>query len=139
MRRDTTLCRMSNKTVEIENSVLKRFWSRKSHVVIPMGIRVIGQSAFFRNDMRKVSIPGSVKYIGYGAFYKCRSLHELTVPPSVEYIGKHAFGEYFFFKYIEGFKFPYEEHRKYHEFRMYCEKGSAAEQYAWENDLTYYT
>jgi hypothetical protein len=109
-------------------------------LVIPKGVVKIGDHAFERcRKLKKVSIPGSVKHIGYEAFYKCRSLHEVTIPPSVEYIGRHAFGEYLFLKYIEGLKFPYEEYRRYEDFRINCVKGSRAEYYAIENHLSYYT
>jgi len=88
--------------------------------------------------LRQVSFPHSVKYIGYQAFYKCRGLREVVIPSSVEYIGEHAFGKYFFFKYLPRAKFPYEEYRTYKNFRIICEKGSAAERYAKENGQTFY-
>ena len=53
-------------------------------------------------------------------------------------IGEHAFGKYFFFKYLHRAKFPYEEYRTYKNFRIICEKGSAAERYAKENGQTFY-
>ena len=109
-------------------------------VVIPKGVTKIGDRAFAGcKALKKVSIPGSVTYIGYKAFYECRALHEVTVPPSVEYIGSHAFGVYLFYKYIEGFKFPYEEYRRYSDFRIRCTEGSRVEYYAIENRLSYTT
>lgn len=107
-------------------------------VIIPKGLKRIGNRAFSGcRRLRRVGIPDSVTYIGYEAFHECRALRDITVPPSVEYIGEHAFGVYFFFRYIKGFKFPHEEYRKYKGFCMRCKHGSAAEIYAWKNNLHY--
>ena len=105
---------------------------------IPEGVIKIGNNAFEDcRKLRKISIPDSVRYIGHKAFFKCKALHEITIPSNVEFIGKHAFGVYYFHKYIDGFKFPYEEYRRYQNFHIYCKKGSVAENYALENGLTY--
>ncbi len=109
-------------------------------VTIPPGVVKIGRQAFREcRRLRSVSIPESVKAIGDEAFFECKSLRDVTVPASVEKIGDHAFGVYFYFRYIEGFKFPHEEYRKYEGFRMHCKAGSVAERYARENRLTCFT
>lgn len=113
--------------------------SRIESLVIPEGVTRIENHAFEEcRGLRQVSFPHSVKYIGYQVFYKCRGLREVVIPSSVEYIGEHAFGKYFFFKYLPRAKFPYEEYRTYKNFRIICEKGSAAERYAKENGQTFY-
>ena len=113
--------------------------SRIESLVIPEGVTRIENHAFEEcRGLRQVSFPHSVKYIGYQAFYKCRGLREVVIPSNVEYIGEHAFGKYFFFKYLPRAKFPYEEYRTYKNFRIICEKGSAAERYAKENGQTFY-
>ena len=81
----------------------------------------------------------SIAYFEPESQRRTQSLREVTVPPGVERIGDHAFGVYFFFKYIDGFKFPYEEYRVYDGFRLHCGKGSAAESYAKKNGLTCFT
>lgn len=109
-------------------------------VIMPKGLKRIGKRAFSGcRSLRRVTIPDSVTYIGDEAFFACRALRDITVPRGVEYIGDHAFGVYFFYKYSKGFKFPHEEYRKYKGFCMHCKPGSAAEIYAWENDLPCFT
>lgn len=39
-----------------------------------------------------ITLPASIKTIGYAAFYACKNIISMTIPPSVTYIGKYAFG-----------------------------------------------
>jgi len=41
--------------------------------------------------LTNVELPGGLKEIGDGAFYKCMSLHAIVIPPFVKVIGKSAF------------------------------------------------
>lgn len=55
------------------------------------GIREIGEFAFARSGLTSVEIPEGVTQIGYGAFYHCDSLENVTIPDSVMKIEPYAF------------------------------------------------
>ena len=128
---------------EIVDGVLVKYHGAQRDVVIPEGLTEIGYVSFSHNDdietvvipdgvekiasnafagcrrLRKVSIPEGLFYIGDKAFFACKSLHEVRLPLGVEFIGAHAFGEYYSFRYVEGFKHPVDEYKKYDNFRLY--------------------
>ncbi|MCR5799566.1 MAG: leucine-rich repeat domain-containing protein [Lachnospiraceae bacterium] len=58
---------------------------------IPSDIRKIGRFSFARSDISSIVIPEGVKEIGYGAFYHCNNLKDVTIPKSVERIDGYAF------------------------------------------------
>lgn len=79
------------------------------------GITHIGIYAF--NDIQKLStvvIPDTVSSIGFGAFNNCYDLAQIQIPTSVTYIDSYVFGNI-------------------HEFILFGESGSYAEEYAQEN------
>ena len=55
-------------------------------VNIPGGVREIGDFAFARSGVEKVSIPEGTERIGYAAFYNCGQLSDLSIPSSVKSI-----------------------------------------------------
>ncbi len=60
--------------------------------VIPNGIRIIGDYAFYDNgSLTTVTIPDSVVCIGNGAFYSADSLTTVTIPDSVTEVGSNPF------------------------------------------------
>ena len=62
--------------------------------VIPHGIRIIGDNAFYWCDsLTSITIPDSVTSIGYCAFFGCDSLRSITIPDSVTSIGDYAFSD----------------------------------------------
>lgn len=63
------------------------------NTIIPNGIEVIGNNAFYRCvNLKKMSIPESVRIIEYEAFLSCKGLVSIKIPKSVTTIGYHAFG-----------------------------------------------
>ena len=60
--------------------------------VIPDGVQVIGECAFWKCDkLKRVVIPDSVKDIGVGAFMGCEALKEVVIPNSVTRIERDTF------------------------------------------------
>ena len=52
----------------------------------------IGKKAFAqRNDVRKVQIPDTIRYIGRQAFYNCTNLKSVTLPNMLREMGNEAF------------------------------------------------
>ena len=58
---------------------------------IPGSVEIIGKSAFYTNDVKKVTIGEGVKTIDEGAFQFCREILTLDIPNSVTSIGYRAF------------------------------------------------
>ena len=67
-----------------EEGTLTRYRGFDKNVVIPDGVKAIGEQAF-ENDtlIESVSIPNSVTYIGCEAFSDCTGLKSITIPDSV--------------------------------------------------------
>lgn len=59
--------------------------------VFPEGINAIEKFAFSRSGLTGIVVPEGVTSIGYGAFYHCDSLSEVTIPNSVTVIEENAF------------------------------------------------
>lgn len=76
---------------EIQDHVLVEYQGEETHVVIPDGVRVIGEDAFMRCSIESVIIPNGVRSIRSGAFMDCRRLRTLELPESVKTIGESAF------------------------------------------------
>ena len=81
----------NEKFVVAGNNVLIKYNGNDENVIIPQGIKVIGESVFCCKNMRSVSIPDSVEYIGNSAFFDCENLESVTVPESVKCIGSQVF------------------------------------------------
>lgn len=58
---------------------------------VPDGVIKIGDYAFRRHNLEKVTLPDSVEEIGEYAFYNCINLKDITIPKNVTSIGKYAF------------------------------------------------
>lgn len=62
------------------------------HVVIPEGVKKIGQEAFLdQKSMVSIKFPESLVRIDEMAFHNCYGLKEIVFPKNVESIGKYAF------------------------------------------------
>ncbi len=60
-------------------------------VILPEGIKEIGQLSFARSSITKIVIPNGVETIGYGAFYHCDSLAEIDLPQTIMNVEPKAF------------------------------------------------
>jgi len=89
-------------------------------VSIPEGVKEIWGSAFSGcTALKNVHLPESLTLIGVNAFQGCSSLKTLTIPKSVQDIGFEAFKDC------------------HADFYLDVVKGSYAEKYAKENDISY--
>lgn len=68
---------------------------------IPGEVKAIGDFAFSRSGLTSVIIPEGVTDIGYGAFYHCDDLSEVSIPQSVTNIEPAAFSKT---KYLDNWK-----------------------------------
>lgn len=58
---------------------------------VPGGIERIGDFAYARSSITSLALPDGVKTIGYGAFYHCDKLEQVSIPDSVTEIEGYAF------------------------------------------------
>jgi hypothetical protein len=58
---------------------------------IPNGVRTIMYGAFYGMDLKSVTIPDSVKYMGHHVFSECKLLEEVVLPPKMEKIELRSF------------------------------------------------
>lgn len=101
----------------------------KVKVVIPKTVKVVDSFAFsFNDNIYELEIADGVKVLESDAFTSMPNLKSVTVPDSVKEMEDCGLGMDVDDNYdsvpLKGFK-------------MYCKKGSAAEAYAKENNLSY--
>ena len=81
-----------NQDFIIEKGVLKKYTGEESNVIIPEGVKSIGESAFSDcSSLTSVTIPKSVTSIGDYAFIRCENIKSINVPDGVKSIGDGAF------------------------------------------------
>ena len=80
-----------NEHFVIEDSKLISYIADDLHVIIPSGIRIIGEDAFYDSKIKSITIPESVSVIEESAFEACKNLTYISVPSSVQKIGGRAF------------------------------------------------
>lgn len=87
-----------NEDFDIWNGELRRYVGSGGDVVIPEGITVICEGAFYHcTTLTSVVIPGSVKEIMDGAFTGCMGLTELIIGEGIEKIGRSTTGDMDYF------------------------------------------
>ena len=75
-----------------EKKILVAYQGNETNLVLPDGISVVHQYAFYEcNGLTSVIIPNSVTSIGDYAFYDCSGLTSLSIGKSVTSIGGKAF------------------------------------------------
>ncbi len=81
----------SNKNFKISNGVLIKYIGIEKDVVVPEGVTVIGEKAFYEcKNIESIVIPEGVKEIREEAFEGCCSLKKLVIPNSIRYIALRA-------------------------------------------------
>lgn len=75
----------------VRNGVLTGYKGKKYNLILPEGIKEIGDAAFAGVSIGSVVIPEGVTSIGAGAFEQCRGLHDIYIPETVTSIGYNAF------------------------------------------------
>ena len=77
------------------NSLIERstntLVSASINTVIPNGIKIIGNGAFYGLPIETITIPNTVTTIGNSAFSNCEELVSITIPSSVTKIDNYAF------------------------------------------------
>ena len=77
-----------------KKGVLTKYNGPGGDVVIPEGVKAIGERAFYGcKSLESVTIPEGVTEIGGFAFRGCTGLRKVAVPESVKTIGRYAFGD----------------------------------------------
>ena len=106
--------------------------SSLTSITIPNGVTTIDDQAFCEcSGLTSITIPDGVTSIGDLAFYGCPSLERVYIPNSVTEIDTSTFG------YYQEFKDNVLYINKVNELKIYCYAGSAAEEYAKDNDFEY--
>lgn len=77
---------------EIYGTVLAKYHGRDKVVIVPDGITVIDQSAFYGcYEMEEIYLPKSLVRIERSAFAECQRLQKVVVKPGLDAIGDAAF------------------------------------------------
>lgn len=78
---------------EIVAGKLIKYKGQTSNVIIPDGVSIIGEKAFYKcSNLIQVTMPNSVTKIEEKAFYQCYKLREISLD-NIEAIGPFAFSE----------------------------------------------
>ena len=76
---------------EIKNGVLIKYRGASKNVVVPDGVKLIGQYAFKDSDVEYVKLPDSLIKIGQYAFLDAEALVSIKLPKNVSIIEEGAF------------------------------------------------
>ena len=84
---------MSDNNLEfvIEDSVLKECRGNAENAFVPFGVTVIGKAAFVNSGVKSLVLPNTVLNIENRVFHYNKSLAEITIPYSVKEMGFYAF------------------------------------------------
>ena len=78
----------------VKNGVLVKYTGKAQTVIVPDGVREIGETVFYGNKkVFEVALPNSVETIRKGAFYECVNLEKITLSEGLKTIGEDAFSQ----------------------------------------------
>ena len=76
----------------IESNELKKYLGQSEDVIVPKGVKIIGEQAFYGNkSVVNVRLPYGVREIQSHAFSGCSSLQTIHLPKSLKYISMFVF------------------------------------------------
>ncbi len=75
----------------IENEILKEYVGEARKVVIPKGVKIIGEYAFLNKKITEVVFPDELRIIGKYAFSGCQYLTKATFSEGITIIGEASF------------------------------------------------
>ena len=81
---------MAEQDFEIENGVVVDYQGTDTDIIIPNGVREIGDGVFWGSDIERVKLPPSVKAIRSEAFMNCHELRTVELPDSITKIEEEA-------------------------------------------------
>ncbi|MCI8301014.1 MAG: leucine-rich repeat protein [Lachnospiraceae bacterium] len=130
---------------EIKDGVLEKYSGMDTEVVIPDEVTSIGDEAFHAcTGLTSIEMPDGLTSIGKNAFAACRSLTEIMIPDGVTSIERMAF-----YKCTSLTKITLPESltsigedvfsNRNEDLIIYGKSGSAAETYAKENDIKFFS
>ncbi len=120
------------------------FRENMKHLILPDSIKVIGVRAFEENaSLEDITLPNTLESIGAAAFQYCYNLKGLMIPEGVKFIGNSAFWQSSFLRTLmlpESLE-EIEEDAFYGVYKplFFVKPGSYAEQYCQENEYRYKT
>ena len=92
------LCKPMSSSFVVENGLIMSpdkktiyYGFDKEEIIIPKSVEIIAERAFYRNTVREIFFPKTLKRIEEFAFSVCNNLREIQLPDSVEFLGKSAF------------------------------------------------
>lgn len=65
---------------------------KRTEIIIPETVKVIGRRAFYSHILEKVTLPDGLTKISDHAFFLCDQIKTVKIPDTVEEIGARAFG-----------------------------------------------
>lgn len=88
---DTAFYKNNNSDMLILGRVLLKCVTTSPNIEVPEGIVAISNDAFTSSQVRNITLPASLAYIGDRAFYNCSNLVSVNIPDNVKEIGDSAF------------------------------------------------
>jgi len=78
---------------EIRAGTLERYNGASAEVVVPEGVKAIGDECFMDSQITSIAFPPCLRRIGNGAFRRCANLTDVTLPDELLSIGDYAFAD----------------------------------------------
>lgn len=77
----------------IKGGVLKKYIGQSKHVIVPKGVKKIGEYCFSNSDIVEIQLPEGLTHIQDGAFSWCRNIKNVKFPNTLKNLGSFAFSE----------------------------------------------